>query len=244
MARGPEGDLLSIRPGVVDVAATMPRRCDPWRAAARAAVSDVGTTGPRLRMPSCRRLVVVVAHPHEELCAAGGLMRELVDRGVPVCVLAVTDTGAEHLAAAYRTLGLTGVHRYRLGLPGGCVEAAEHDVTAAVSELVGFAEPDGLWCLAPWELDGHPDHDAVGRAAATACSAYRLPLLRYPIASAERLRSSDLIRGQVRHLTLTEPVRTRKHRALTRLRAQSATADVEQVATTEEFLVSCRKARG
>ncbi len=229
---------------MVDVAATVSRSCDPWRAAARAAASDVGTTGPQLRMPSCRRLVVVVAHPHEELCAAGGLMRDLVKRGVPVSILAVTDTGAAYLAAAYRTLGLTGVRRYRLGLPGGCVEAAEHDVMAAVSELVGFADPEGLWCLAPWELDGHPDHDAVGRAAATACSAYRLPLLRYPIDSGERLRSSDMTQGQVRHLTLTEAVRTRKHRALVRLRAQSPTADVEQVATTEEFLVSCRKARG
>lgn len=64
---------------MVDVAATASRSCDPWRAAARAAASDVGTTGLRLWMPSCRRLVVVVAHPHEELCAAGGLMRELVD---------------------------------------------------------------------------------------------------------------------------------------------------------------------
>ncbi len=141
---------------MVDIAATVSRSCDPWRAAARAAASDVGTTRPQLRMPSCRRLVVV-AHPHEELCA---------------------------------------------------------------------------------------DHDAVGRAAATACSAYRLPLLRYPIDSGERLRSSDMTQGQVRHLTLTEAVRTRKHRALVRLRAQSPTADVEQVATTEEFLVSCRKARG
>jgi LmbE family N-acetylglucosaminyl deacetylase len=216
--------------------------CDPWRAAARAAASDVAT-GPRLRMPSCRRLVVVVAHPHEELCAAGGLIRELVNRGVPVSVLAATDTGAEYLAAAYRALGLTGVRRYRLGLPGGCVEAAEHDVLAAVSELVGFADPEGLWCLAPWELDGHPDHDAVGRAAATACSAYQLPLLRYPIASAELFRSSDMPEGQMRHLVLTEPIRRRKHLALIRLRAQSPTADVEQVATTEEFLLSCRKAR-
>ena len=115
---------------------------------------------------------------------------------------------------------------------------------AAVSELVGFADPEGLWCLAPWELDGDPDHDAVGRATAAACSAYRLPLLRYPIASAERLRSSDMLRGQVRHLALTEPTRRRKHRALIRLRAQSPTAEAEQVATTEEFLVSCRKARG
>jgi LmbE family N-acetylglucosaminyl deacetylase len=189
-------------------------------------------------MAACRRLVVVAAHPHEELCAAGGLMRDLADSGVPVSVLAVTDDGAEYLAAAYRTLGLTGVRRYRLGLPGGCVAAAEHDVLAAVSELVGFADLEGLWCLAPWELDGHPDYDAAGRAAATACSAYRLPLLRYPIAAVDRLRSTDMARGQVRHLTLTEPIRTRKHRALTRLRAQSTTANVEQVGTTEEYLVS------
>jgi hypothetical protein len=54
----------------------------------------------------------------------------------------------------------------------------------------------------------------------------------------------DMTEGQVRHLTLTEAVRRRKHRALIRLRTQTPTADVEQVATTEEFLVSCRKARG
>jgi LmbE family N-acetylglucosaminyl deacetylase len=45
-------------------------------------------------MPDCRRLVVVVAHPHEELCAAGGLLHDLALQGVPVSVLAVTDTGA------------------------------------------------------------------------------------------------------------------------------------------------------
>jgi LmbE family N-acetylglucosaminyl deacetylase len=98
-------------------------------------------------------------------------------------------------------LGLSGVRRYRLGLAGGYAEAAEHDVTAAVSELVGFGDPRGLWCLAPWELDGHPDHDAVGRATA-ACSAYRLPLLRYPIAAAERIRSAAPAKQQVHQLSL------------------------------------------
>jgi LmbE family N-acetylglucosaminyl deacetylase len=91
MARGPEGVRIAMR--------------------ATDGVERV------LRMPSCRRLFVV-AHPHEELCAAGGL-RGLVNRGVPVSILAVTDSGAEYLAAAYRTLTLTGVRRYRLGLPGG-----------------------------------------------------------------------------------------------------------------------------
>jgi LmbE family N-acetylglucosaminyl deacetylase len=169
-------------------------------------------------MPDCRRLVVVVAHPHEELCAAGGLLHDLVVHGVPVSVLVVTDSGASSLDAPYRAMGLSGVRRYRLGLAAGHVEAAEHDVTAAVSELVGFGDPRGLWCLAPWELDGHPDHDAVGRATATACSAYRLPLLRYPIAAADRIRSAAPAEQQVHQLALPASVRRRKRRALIRLR--------------------------
>jgi len=187
-------------------------------------------------MPDCRRLVVVVAHPHEELGAAGGLLHGLVLQGVPVSVLAVTDAGAPYLDASYHALGLSGIPRYRLGLTGGCVEAAEHDVTAAVSELVGFGDPRGLWCLAPWELDGHPDHDAVGRATAAACSAYRLPLLRYPMAAAQRIRSSTPARQQVHQLALTAPVRRRKRRALMRLRIGGLAGDVEQVAPTEVFV--------
>ena len=214
----------------------MPVECDPWAAAAERVAADGGSTGGPLRMPGCRRLVVVVAHPHEELCAAGGLLHELVARGVPVSTLVVTDCGAEHLAAAYRTLGLTRVRRHRLGLPGGRVEASEHDVLAAVSELVGFGDPDGLWCLAPWERDGHPDHDAVGRAAGIACSAYHLPLLRYPVAATDRIRSLRMPDPRTHHLALTEPIRRRKNRALARLRGAGSSADVEQVATTEVFL--------
>jgi LmbE family N-acetylglucosaminyl deacetylase len=187
-------------------------------------------------MPDCRRLVVVVAHPHEELCAAGGLLHDSVLRGVPVSILAVTDTGTPNLDASYHALGLSGIQRYRLGLTGGYVEAAEHDVTAAVSELLGFGNPRGLWCLAPWELDGHPDHDAVGRATATACSAYRLPLLRYPITAADRIRSSPPAEHQVHQLALTAPVRRRKRRALMRLRVGGLAGDIEQVAPTEVFV--------
>ena len=93
-------------------------------------------------MPSCRRLVVVVAH-HEELGAAGGLLHDLVLHGVPVSVLVVTDTGAPHLDASYYALGLSGIPRYRLGLAGGCVEAAEHDVTAAVLGDTGDDDTPG-----------------------------------------------------------------------------------------------------
>jgi LmbE family N-acetylglucosaminyl deacetylase len=109
-------------------------------------------------------------------------------------------------------------------------------VTAAVSELVGFGNPRGLWCLAPWEPDGHPDHDAVGRATAAACSAYRVPLLRYPIAAAQRIRSSAPAYHQMHQLTLTAPVRRRKRRALMRLRVGNLAGDIEQVAPTEVFV--------
>jgi len=218
------------------VTKTLVRRCDPWQVAAAAAGPEAGAPERPLWMPNCRRLVVVVAHPHEELCAAGGLLHHLVLHGVPVSVLVITDSGASYLDASYHALGLSGIRRYRLGLARGYVEAGEHDVTAAVSELVGFGDPRGLWCLAPWELDGHPDHDAAGRATSAACSAYRLPLLRYPIAAADRIRSAAPAEEQVHRLALTAPVRRRKRRALMRLRVGGLAGDIEQVAPTEVFV--------
>ena len=35
--------------------------------------------------------------------------------------------------------------------------------------------------LAPWQHDGHPDHDAAGRAAIAAAPARGARLLRYPV---------------------------------------------------------------
>jgi LmbE family N-acetylglucosaminyl deacetylase len=39
----------------------------------------------------------------------------------------------------------------------------------------------GRWCLSTWRGDGHPDHEAVGRAAARACTTTGARLLEYPI---------------------------------------------------------------
>ena len=46
--------------------------------------------------------------------------------------------------------------------------------------LTDLLSPD-TWCAATWRGDGHPDHDAVGRAAATACDAVGCRLLEYPV---------------------------------------------------------------
>ena len=63
-----------------------------------------------------------------------------------------------------------------LGLPDGAVAGQTAELVAVP---VGPAGPDVL-CVAPWERDGHPDHDAAGRAAATACARHRGPVSQLP----------------------------------------------------------------
>jgi len=182
-------------------------RCD-LRAAARGWTRNAEDRTLRrgevtaLRPRFCRRLVVVVTHVGEDISAAGGLIARLADRDVPIDVLAVTEgdgatTGAvdatpphelgrrrAHRSVSYQQLGAHHVRRHELALPSGRVADAELDVVAALSEIVGF-DPDssGSWVLAPWQHDGHPDHDAVGRAAVTVCQAYRVRHVEYLVAA-------------------------------------------------------------
>ncbi|NMH99675.1 PIG-L deacetylase family protein [Pseudonocardia acidicola] len=188
----------------------------------------------RLRLRRWRTVIVVAAHLDEELCAAGGLLASLAGHA-DLRVLAVTDgdggtprrldrAAAQRLrrrraklAAAYQHLGLGSATRYRLSLTSGAVAAAEHDVVAAISELLGFADPAGLLCLAPWSGDGHPDHDAVGRAATLACQAYRTRLASYLVTPWEQPGFPDLPVNRVCRFLLPEVLRTRKNQALAHL---------------------------
>ncbi len=124
------------------------------------------------------RLVVVAPHPDDEVFAAGGLMRWAWDRGANVEIIAVTDGEGSHAqssmitpielverraaerAAALNELRLSGVTVRRLGLPDGGVEDRQHDLTSLVAMLIGR---DAVVVTPPPE-DGHPDHDATGRA--------------------------------------------------------------------------------
>jgi LmbE family N-acetylglucosaminyl deacetylase len=137
-------------------------------------------------------VVVIAAHPDDEVLGVGGTMAILAAAGVRMRLIAVTDGEASHPdadpAAVGRTrtaesaaaLGLLGVREaevVRLRLPDTGLPAHEDELAGLLRELCAGFEV----CLAPWAGDAHADHEAAGRAARQAGSAGGRILLSYPI---------------------------------------------------------------
>ena len=140
--------------------------------------------GPPLTLEGVERLVAVGAHPDDESLGAGGLIAAAREAGLPVEVVTATDgegshpdspttTGSqlaalrvEELRVAAAELGVQEQHLHRLGAPDGDVEHAQGDLTRRIVDLVGDGRRTVI--VAPWRGDGHPDHEAAGRAAAAA----------------------------------------------------------------------------
>lgn len=148
---------------------------------------------PRLDLSGVRRAVVVAPHPDDEVLGAGGLMSLLARQGNAVVVVAVTDGEASHPGSqrterlgarrteeslqALTVLGVDPANRLRLRVPDGGIGADEARVA---DELAALLRP-GDTCLATWRGDGHPDHEATGRAAATACVRTGATLVEFPV---------------------------------------------------------------
>ena len=77
--------------------------------------------------------------------------------------------------------GVLGLPRpISLGLPDGDIAAHEQRLTDLLVEILA-TRPAGTWCAATWRGDGHPDHEAVGRAAAVAAGLTGAVLVEYPV---------------------------------------------------------------
>lgn len=191
---------------------------------------DAGLQLPDLDLATCPELVVVGAHPDDETLGFGATAALLAGSGVRAQIVSATDGGA-----AYPELSL--LQRYRLeqtrrselreaaaalglyapvslGLPDGSVAAHEGRLVDLLLEILD-GKPAGTWCAAPWRGDGHPDHEAVGRAAAAAAQQTGAVLVEYPVWMWHWARPGDdaVPWARARMTRLTAAALERKRRA-------------------------------
>jgi LmbE family N-acetylglucosaminyl deacetylase len=177
--------VTAIEPHPIDAPGTAEAEWRSWRLLHELPVLDVD------RWPS---VVVVAAHPDDEVLGVGGVLAMLAQAGARMRLVAVTDgegshpgldqaaadqlaeCRAEETSTALRELGAP-AEIVRLRMPDTGLARREAELRDRLAELVGgFAI-----CLAPWDGDLHADHEAAGRAAFDACAATGTGLLSYPI---------------------------------------------------------------
>lgn len=142
-----------------------------------------------------RPVLVLAAHPDDEVLGVGGLVHLLSRAGASLRFVWATDGEASHpgsaspvvgqlpvlrrqeSAAALAELGVVDAPSEHLGLPDGALAGLEHDLAMALDPLVTA----GDLLLAPWSGDGHPDHEAVGRVARSLGRSLGSPVLEYPV---------------------------------------------------------------
>jgi LmbE family N-acetylglucosaminyl deacetylase len=140
--------------------------------------------------PPSQPLLVVSPHPDDEVLGAGGLMRSHALAGRGVIVLSVTNGEAAYpdwtelhrirrreLHDALYVLGAGTIDTIRLGIPDGHVKDHRLELVEVLCRLIARRPV----LVAPYEFDGHPDHDATGAVCCDVAGTHRLTLVRYPI---------------------------------------------------------------
>jgi LmbE family N-acetylglucosaminyl deacetylase len=135
-------------------------------------------------------LLIVSPHPDDEILGAGGLMRMCSELGRRVVLVSVTDGEAAYpdwkelaqvrraeLCAAIEVLCGVSISQIRLGIADGQVQAA----TGRLADVIRSLVAPGTTIIAPYEHDGHPDHDATGRVCCEVANSLGMPIARYPI---------------------------------------------------------------
>ncbi|MET9615797.1 PIG-L deacetylase family protein [Kitasatospora indigofera] len=182
------------------------------------------------------RVLIVAAHPDDEVLGLGGTIAVLAAAGVRLRLVSVTAGEASHPRsrapaardlAAVRTRELhqalgrlnADVQSVSLGVPDGEVARHEPDLTARIAGLLRDCD----LCVAPFSRDLHPDHEAAGRAALRAGGAAGVPVWEYPVWAWHWAVPGDvrLPWHRAARIPLSPTARARKHDALECFRSQT-----------------------
>ena len=139
------------------------------------------------------RLVVVAAHPDDEILGAGGLVHAAAANGIEVVTICASDGHATHpgspeqlanrrhleLDAASMLLGLD-LPRWG-GLHSGTLEQYPDRLDAMITDALDDRPGARNGLLAVWDHDGEADHEAVGQAAMRVAKPRGIQLWMYPI---------------------------------------------------------------
>lgn len=146
-------------------------------------------------LQGAQRIVIVSPHPDDEVLGCGGLIHHARQAGVPVRLLAVTRgeacypghprwtperlcaMRADELVRAAAVLGVEAKAIHPLGFPDGGVAAREAPLGETLCAQLDAG--DHVFCTAPW--DGHPDHEAAGRATVFAAHRAGARVSAFPV---------------------------------------------------------------
>jgi LmbE family N-acetylglucosaminyl deacetylase len=213
--------------GVIDIEHGTPERA--WSESMRLhALPDFATGDPA-------RVFVIAPHPDDETLALGGTLSMLAKRAA-IRVVALTEGEASHPAStiAKADLGALRARERELALSRLGLDQAELirlDLgDGHLSERSDLADRLAPWIegasygFAPFREDGHPDHDAAGRAAASACRSCGIRLYEYPVwawhwAHPDR---NDLPWWRARRVALAPEAQVKKAYAVRAYRSQIA----------------------
>ncbi|MEU6122044.1 PIG-L family deacetylase [Streptomyces sp. NPDC047123] len=160
-----------------------------WRAA------DLARSLPRLRIPA-GPVLVVAAHPDDEVLGCGGTLAGLLAADVPAHTVCLTDGEASHGPGDPGTRGRLAARRraelgaaldalgplprpVHAGLPDTALDRHEEHARQVIADAL--TRTGAVLCLAPWEDDLHSDHEAAGRAARRAGRDTGTTVWTYPV---------------------------------------------------------------
>jgi hypothetical protein len=161
---------------------------------------------------------VVGAHPDDETLGAGGLVHLAARAGLRVVVVSATAGEGSHPGSPTHDAHALATRRRGeleravallapdadvvcLDHPDGALADLEEELVAALVATIGTTGERTV-LVAPWRRDGHPDHEAVGRAAAVAARRTDARTLEYPVWAWHWGTAADLPWDEVRLVRL------------------------------------------